>query len=161
MPKDPLEAERDFRQRIKRAAESRRQSQRSRKFFGILALPFKLPQLTLLLVILVGVGSFFIFILGVATKWTNAYACTLAEARRSPVVIAELGEPIEAGFFAWGNWEKGTVTEAFYRTTLAGPKGKGTLRVQLYSAPIGSSLRMYLDKDGRTQQVYGGPTQCR
>ena len=111
--------------------------------------------------VIVGLGSFLVSVFGLMIKWTDAYACTLDEARRSPVVIAELGEPIEAGFFAWGHWEKGTVTQAGFRTSIAGPKGKGTLRVQLYSSPIGSSLRMYLDKDGRTQQVYGGPTNCR
>jgi hypothetical protein len=161
MRKDPLEAERDFRQTIERSVESRRESKQSRQWLRMLALPFKLPGLTVLLVVLVGLATFLIFIFGVVTKWTNAYACSLDEARRSPMVIAELGEPIEAGFFAWGHWEKGTVTQAWYRTTLAGPKGEGTLRVQLYSSPIGSSLRMELEKDGRTQQVYGGPTGCR
>jgi len=162
MHKDPLEAERDFRQRIERAAESRRQSQRSRQWLRTIARPlFKRPGLVLLLVVLVGLGSFLILIFGVVIKWTDAYACTLDEARRSPVLIAELGESIEAGFFAWGHWEKGTVTQAGFRTSVAGPKGEGTLRVQLYSSPIGSSLRMELEKDGRTQQVYSGPTQCR
>ena len=162
MRKDPLEAERDFRQQIERAAESRRQAERSRHWLRTLTLPFfKRPGLILLLVAVVGLGSFLIFIFGVVIKWTNAYACTLDEARRSAVVIAELGEPIEAGFFAWGHWEKSTVTEARFRTTFAGPKGEGTLRVQLYSSPIGSSLWMELEKDGRTQQVYSGPTQCR
>ena len=160
MHKDPLDAERDFRQRIEDAAESRRQSRRSRSWLRMLRLPFKLPALTLLLVLLVGLGIFLILLFGVATKWTDAYACTLDEARRSPVVIAELGEPIKAGFFAWGHWEKGTVTQAWYRTTLAGPKGEGTLRVQLYSSPIGSSLRIELERDGRTHQLYSGPTQC-
>ena len=159
MRKDPLEAERDFRQKIEHAAESRRQS---RQWLRTLALAiFKRPGHILLFVVIVGLVSFLIFIFGVMIKWTNAYACSLEEARRSPVVIAELGEPIEAGLFAWGHWEKGTVTQAGFRTTIEGPKGKGTLRVQLYSSPIGSSLQMELEKDGRTQQVYGGPTQCR
>ena len=161
MSNDPLEAERQFRERIESAAKSRRQTRRSRQWFRLLALPFyKHPGFKLLLVALVGLGGFLIFIFGVWIKWTNAYACTLDEARRSPVVIAELGEPIEAGFFAWGHWEKGTVTQASFRTTIAGPKGKGTLRVQLYSSPIGSSLWMELAKDGRTQRVYNGSTPC-
>ena len=80
MRKDPLEAERDFRERIERAAESRRQQQRSHQPLRMLALPFKLPRLTLVLVILVGLGSFLVFIFGVVTKWTDAYACSLDEA---------------------------------------------------------------------------------
>ena len=162
MGKDPLEGERHFRQIIGRSAEARRQARQSRRWLRTLALPFfNRPGLTLLLVVLVCFGGFFIFIFGVVIKWTDAYACSLAEARRSPAVIAELGEPVEAGFFAWGHWEKGSVTDASFRTTLAGPKGEGTLRVQLYSSPLGSSLRMELEKDGRTQQVYGGPAPCR
>lgn len=152
MSKDPFESERYFREMLERSA--RPQTRKSRRW------PITIGR-ALVLIGLVCLGSFIIFIVGVATKLTNAYACTLAEARRSPMVIAELGEPIEAGFFAWGNWERGTVTEAWYRTTLEGPKGEGTLRVQLYSSPLGSSLRMELEKDGRTQQFYNGSTPCR
>ena len=94
---------------------------------------------------------------------TDAYACSLAEARRSPVVIAEIGEPVEAGFFAWSSSysQEGSVTDASFRTALAGPKGKGTLRVRWYNSPVGSSLRMELEKGGRTHTVYGGTIPCR
>ena len=162
MGRDPLEGERRFRQVIERSAEARRQSRWPRRWLRTLALPIgRRPGLALLLVLLACCGGFFVFIFGLAIKWTDVYACSLAEARRSPAVIAELGEPVEAGFFAWGHWEKGTVTDASFRTTLAGPKGEGTLRVQWYSTPLGSSLRMELQKDGRTQTVYGGTAVCR
>lgn len=155
MAKDPLESERNFRQVIERSGEARRQTRSQRGWLRF----FNRPILLLLIVALC-VGSFFIFFFGIVIKWTNVYSCSLAEARHNSSVIAELGEPIDAGLFAWGYWEKGTVTESSFRTTLTGPKGSGTLRVQVYASPLGSSLRMELDKDGRTQQVYRGPTSC-
>jgi hypothetical protein len=164
MGKDPLEDERRFRQIIGRAAEARRQSRWPRRWLRTLALPFlKRPGLTLLLVLLLCFGGFLAVIFGVAIKWTDVYACSLAEARRSPVVIAELGEPTEAGFFAWtyGYSQQGSVTDASFRTTLSGPKGEGTLRVQWYRSPLGSSLRMELEKDGKRQLVYSGAVPCR
>jgi hypothetical protein len=116
-----------------------------------------------LLVILIGVAGFLVFLSGIAIKFTDAYACTLAEARRNPAVIAEIGEPIEAGFFAWsfGYSQRGSVTDTSFSTTLRGPKGDRTLLAQWYSAPVGSSLRMALEKDGIVRQVYAGAIPCR
>jgi outer membrane usher protein FimD/PapC len=105
----------------------------------------------------------FVYIFGLHIKGTNAYACSLGEARRSPVVITALGEPLEAGFFAWSSnySQEGSVTDASFRTALEGPKGKGTLRVRWYNSPVGSSLHMELEKDGQTRAVYGGTIPCR
>lgn len=164
MSKDPTEGERHFRQIIECSAEARRQSRWPRRWLRTLALPFlNHPGLTLLIVVLLCFGGFFALIFGVGIKWTDAYACSLGEARRSPAVVAELGEPVEAGFFAWtyGYSQQGSVTDTSFRTTLAGPKGEGTLRVQWYRSPVGSSLRMELEKDGVTHSVYGGAIPCR
>jgi hypothetical protein len=139
MHKDPLAREREFRQMIERSANARRiaQSPRLRFLWWLrsLAAPIapliKRLRLTLVLIMVSAFGVLFLLIFGVSIKWTDAYACSLAEARRSPAVIAELGEPIEAGFFAWvyAYSQQASVTDAWFRTTLAGPKGGGTLRV--------------------------------
>ena len=117
----------------------------------------------LFLVAILAFVGLFVYVFGFYIKGTDAYACALAEARRSPAVIAELGEPVEAGLFAWTSSysQEGSVTDASFRTTLEGPKGEGTLRVRWYNSPVGSAMRMELDKGGRTRAVYGGTIPCR
>lgn len=174
MRKDPLEREREFRQAVERAAHARRTARirRSRPWrawleslanFSFAILSFKRLGLSLLLVALLAFGGLFVYMFGLHVKRTDAYACSLAEARRSAAVIAELGEPVEAGFFAWSHSyvQEASVTDASFRTTLAGPKGEGMLRVRWYSSPVGSSLHMELEKDGRKHMVYGGAVPCR
>jgi|GEM_PF-2484719 len=108
-------------------------------------------------------GGFFLGIFGLSAKLTEAYSCSLSVARRSPVVVAELGEPVEPGFFAWlyGYSQEGSVTDTSFRTSLAGPKGEGTMRVGWYRSPVGSSLWIELEKGGRKQVVYSGTIPCR
>ena len=161
MSKDPLERERDFRSAIEQLVLARRRSRGLRPWAGALRHLFH-PRLLLALALICFVG-FFVFIFGLFAKWTDAYACSMKVARSSPAVVAELGEPVEAGLFAWsyGYSREGSVTDTAFRTGLAGPKGEGTLRVQWYSSPVGSSLRMELEKDGRTHLVYGGTIPCR
>ena len=117
----------------------------------------------LFLVALLAFVGLFVYLFGFHIKGTDAYACALAEARRSPAVVAELGEPVEAGLFAWTSSysQEGSVTDASFRTTLAGPKGEGTLRVRWYNSPVGSAMRLELDKGGRTRAVYSGTIPCR
>lgn len=107
--------------------------------------------------------ALFIYIFGLHIKGTKAYACSLAEAQRDPTVIAELGEPVKAGFFAWtyGYIQEGSVTDTSFRTSLSGPKAKGTLRVRWYSSPVGSSLRMELETGGRRRVVHDRSPRCR
>lgn len=169
MQKDPRESERQFRQAIEEHAVARRRAERrrSRPWLGWLeafgALFSKRLWALLAVAVPFAFVGLFVYIFGLHTKGTDAYACSLSEARRSPVVIAELGEPVEAGFFAWsGSYiQEGSVTDASFRTTLTGPKGEGTLRVRWYNSPVGSSLHMKLEKDGRTHAVFDGPIPCR
>ena len=117
-------------------------------------------------IVLVAVVAFvglFVYIFGFYVKGTDAYECALTEARRNPAVIAELGEPIEAGTFAWtpSYAQEGSVTDASFSTTLSGPKGKGWLSVRWYNSPVGSSMRLDFEKGGMTSTVYGGTIPCR
>jgi hypothetical protein len=169
MGNDPLAREQEFRRQIEQAAQAKRAARlrRSRPWMGV-AEPiagFLLNRLwlpVLLLVILI-FGGFFFVLFGFAIKWTEAYACSISEARRSPAVIAQLGEPINTGFFAWsfGYSQELSVTNTSYSTALTGPNGEGTLRVRWYKSPIGSSLQMVLEKDGSEHSVYSGPIPCR
>lgn len=169
MHNDPLAREQEFRRKIEQAAQTKRAARlrRARPWLGI-AEPiagFLLNRLWLpvsLLVLLV-FGGFFFVLFGFAIKWTEAYACSIAEARRSPSVIAQLGEPVDPGFFAWsfGYSQQLSVTDTSFSTALTGPKGQGTLRVRWYNSPVGSSLQMVLDKDGSQHSVYSGSIPCR
>ncbi len=115
---------------------------------------------------LVAVAAFiglFVYIFGFYVKSTDAYDCALTEARRNPAVIAGLGEPIEAGLFAWSSSysQEGSVTDASFGTAVSGPKGKGWLSVRWYNSPVGSSMRLDFEKDGMTSMVYSGTIPCR
>lgn len=166
MRDDPRERDNDFRRSIERWAVARRQSRGLRRWLGwirpIVSFFFIRPWRAALVAFICFVG-FFVLLFGVGIKWTVVYDCSVAEARRSSAVIEELGEPIEAGFFAWcpGYSREGSVTDASFSTTLQGPKGKGKLQAWWYSSPVGSSLRMELHKTGETHLVYGGAVPCQ
>lgn len=161
---DPHAREREFRQAIERAVAERRRRSRPvqgclGRFAGILGPRLWIP---VVLMFLLPFGGLFVLFFGLHIKWTQVYACSLAQARRSPAVMAEIGDPVTPGFFAWSSSyiQEGSVVDATYYTALEGPKGNGTLYVRWYSAPVGSSLQMHLNKDGRTLPAYAGPAQC-
>src|SRR5688572_12060789 len=156
MHNDPLAREQEFRRQIEQAALAKRAARlrRARPWMRVVEPLANFPLIRILLpftlLVLLVFGAFFFVLFGFAIKWTDAYACSIAEARRSPAVISQLGEPIDAGFFAWsfGYSQELSVTDTSYSTELTGPKGEGTLRVRWYNSPVGSSLQMVLDKDG-------------
>lgn len=168
MNEDPLSRERRFRKSIQDGVLSRRENNPARRFSRRVAgcttsLAIVLfSRWIIVLIFLLCFGGFFFALFGWAIKLTDAYTCAIAQARRNAVVIAALGEPIEPGFFAWSGAyrREASVTDTSFRTELHGSKGRGTLRVYWYTAPIGSSLRMDLEKDGRSQIVYSGPVNC-
>src|SRR5687767_12515850 len=106
MHNDPLAREQEFRRQIEQAALDKRAARLRRarpwmRFVKPIA-NFLLVRLWLpvFLLVLLVFGGFFFVLFGFAIKWTDAYACSIAEARRSPAVISHLGEPINTGFFA-------------------------------------------------------------
>lgn len=63
-------------------------------------------------------------------KVSEPYKEGLNRARENQVVIKHLGEPIEGGFFVWGNVHDGSGSgEADLGTTLSGPLGRGRLTI--------------------------------
>lgn len=169
MHNDPLAREQEFRRQIEQAAQTKRAARlrRARPWLGVVrpVAHFLLnrPWLPVFLLVLLVFGTFFFVIFGFAIKWTEAYSCSIAEARGSPSVIARLGEPVNPGFFAWsfGYSRELSVTNTSFSTALTGPKGEGTLRVHWYKSPVGSSLQMVLDSDGSQHSVYSGPIPCQ
>jgi hypothetical protein len=165
MGDDPREREQNFRRSIERWAEARRRSSGVRRWFGWIAAVisfFLFRPRRALLVVLVLFFGFLVLLFGVGIKWTRVYDCSVAEASHSSAVLEHLGHPVEAGFFAWcpRYSQGGSITDTSFRTTLKGPKGEGILQVWWYSSPLGSSLRMELDKNGQTHQVYSGAIPC-
>lgn len=170
MADDPREGERRFRQGIERAAAARQLAARSRRprawvarVAGWLAAAlFWRAWVTPLLAALALLGGVFVLIFGLAVRLTQAYACALSAAERDPAVIARLGAPVEAGFFAWsGGWaRRGSVTDGAFSTSLRGPRGEGTLRVRWYDSPVGSSVRIELRTGGETLLVHSGAAPC-
>jgi hypothetical protein len=169
MNNDPVEREREFRAAIERFAQEQRNA-RLRRARPLLAWLISRVDVTTkplwpaaALVAVLFFGSFFLIIFGFSIKWSDPYSCALTEARRSTAVEAELGQPVEAGFFAWLYYysKEGSITDTAFRTKLTGPKGEGTLRVHWYASPVGSSVLIELEKDGRTVEVFKGPVPCR
>ncbi len=167
MSNDPVEREKEFRNRIEQSVLAQRESRPSRRVArgigsasGFLARPLRT---LFVLAFVVGFPAFFFFIFALSIKWTDAYECSIAQARRSPALIAEVGEPVEAGFFAWSfaYAKEASTTDAAYSTNVSGPKGSGTLRVQFYRSPVGSSVTIDLENDDQTRAVYRGPAVCQ
>lgn len=151
MNKDPHELELQFRRLIEEAILVGQEPPPVRRGFR-----WRVPLIILAFVL--GFGGLFFFIFAVSIKWTYAYTCSVAIAKRSPVVIAELGEPMEPGLLAWSfaYMHEFSTTDASFSTDLSGPKGEGKLRVHFYLSPVGSSLTMDLEKDGRAHVVHRG-----
>ena len=113
--------------------------------------------------ILALVGGILFYVFALSMKHTEVYDCSVSKAKSSPIVIEQLGEPIEEGFFVWtSSYESGGSTEdAHFSTSLSGPKGAGTLYVDSYRTPVNSSLQIVMEKDGRDYDVYRGTFQCQ
>jgi len=63
-------------------------------------------------------------------KGSDAYSDAIAQARSSPAVLHELGQPIEPGWWVSGSINiTGPTGSADFATTLRGPIGRGTLYV--------------------------------
>ncbi len=63
-------------------------------------------------------------------KSSEPYQIGLVEAQKSPALIAQIGEPIEAGWFATGNLNySGSSGDADLAIPVHGPKGKATVYI--------------------------------
>ena len=75
------------------------------------------------------VGLIFLFVFGIF-KGSDAYVGAVAQARSSPAVLHELGEPIQPGWWVAGSINvTGPRGSADFATSLLGPMGRGRLYV--------------------------------
>lgn len=104
-----------------------------------------------------------LYVFGFSAKTTEEYTCALRMAEQNPEVALRIGEPITPGLFAWTSYFEsgGGLRQGRFSTGISGPRGKGTLIVEFYRTPVGSSLGVWL-KTGREEfEVYYGSYPCR
>jgi len=95
-------------------------------------------------------------------KNTEEYQCAMEGINKHKEVLNLLGEPMEAGWIAPGNFSlKNSERTVHFQTSLTGPKGSGTLYVKSFRNPIGSSFQMLLEKDGQDIPLYNGTYPCK
>src|SRR5687767_2522882 len=83
-----------------------------------------------LLVLAVGAVALIVTLVFGSIKSSTPYTKALAQAKTDPAVIAELGEPIEAGWYVTGNIStSGRNGNADLRIPISGPNKSGTLHV--------------------------------
>lgn len=115
----------------------------------------------LLLLLLLPAILFFVF--GFFARTTDEYACAIQTISQDPQVIAVTGEPVTAGLFAWTPYFEsgGGLTQGAFNTAISGPNGRGSLHVEFYRSPIGSSLYLVFKSGGEQVVVYDGTYPCR
>lgn len=94
-------------------------------------------------------------------KMTEEYGCAMSELNKNRKTVEMLGEPLEAGLFAFGNLSiKNQQRSVNFQTSVAGPKGTGTLSVNSFRNPIGSNFRMVLETDGKELVLHDDVYPC-
>lgn len=95
-------------------------------------------------------------------KDTPLYNCALSEARKSAVIHEQIGKEFAPGMLVWlSSYESGgSVEQAHFSTGLTGPNGEGTLYIDSYKSPLGSSFSLKLETSGGSSTVYQGPYPC-
>lgn len=99
---------------------------------------------------------------GLFIKTTDEYDCVMRTVEEQPEVADALGEPIEAGFFAWSPFFEsgGHVRQGYFSTRVSGPRGHGRIKADFYRAPVGATLEIRFEVDGRETTLYSGDYAC-
>lgn len=110
----------------------------------------------------VGMTAFMAFMFGFFIKTTDEYDCALQIVQHSSEVVQAIGEPVEPGLIAWLNyWEsEGSAFQTYFRTAVSGPRGDGSIGVEIYRTPIDSSMIIEYEGEGGSRVVYSGPYHC-
>ena len=109
-----------------------------------------------------GMGLFFALIFGFFIKTTDEYDCVIQTVQQDNQVVRAVGEPVEAGFWAWMPYYEsgGGEMSTSFTTAVSGPRGNGQISAQVYRNPAQSSLIIEYSGDGGDIDVYSGPYQC-
>lgn len=95
-------------------------------------------------------------------KNTEEYKCAISEIKKNKEVLNLLGEPIEAGWFAPGDFSlKYSERTVSFITSINGSKGSAMLSVESFRNPIGSKFKMSLSKDGQEITLHNGTYPCQ
>ena len=123
----------------------------------------RLWKVTIGLAQLIFFPAFMLFIFGFSIKLSGAYACIMQIVEQDPRVIAEIGEPVIPGFFAWTTSYEGGFgysTGHFY-TSVSGPRGRGRIEAAFQSDPIYDILMNIKFKiHGVETELYRGALAC-
>ncbi|HDQ73587.1 MAG TPA: hypothetical protein ENN19_16040 [Chloroflexi bacterium] len=103
-----------------------------------------------------------VFFFGLFIKSTEEYTCIMRTVERHPEVLEALGEPINAGFFAWSPFFEsgGHVRQGYFSTRISGPRGQGKIKADFYRAPVGGTMEIRFEIDGRETTLYSGRYTC-
>ena len=95
-------------------------------------------------------------------KTTEEYDCIMRTVVQHPDVVKEVGEPVEPGLFAWSPFfeSSGHVRQGYFITRVSGPRGKGKIKADFYRAPVGATMTIYFESQGRETNLYDGPYVC-
>ena len=95
-------------------------------------------------------------------KTTEEYDCIMRTVVRHPDVVREIGEPVESGLFAWSPFFEsgGRVRQGYFVTRVSGPRGKGKIKADFYRAPVGATMTIFFESQGRETNLYDGSYVC-
>ena len=99
-------------------------------------------------------GAVMIFIISTSFRASDVYKQAMSEATRNSQVRGQIGEPVRAGWFIFGELKySGAGGYANFAIPISGPRGKGRIRVVAYKNGVWrfTSLQVYVE--GQTQPI--------
>jgi len=129
---------------------------RKRSFLG------RSISVVLWLMFMLGLPAGLVYLLGFSMKSEPEYRCAMSKLAASKEVKSAIGSPFEPGTFAWVSaWEtSGAISQGHFSTSIAGPKGEGSVDVTSFRAAASSSFLVTLEVDGKTRTIYKGDYPC-
>ena len=128
------------------------------KIPGLISL---LVNVALVIIVPVVIIGFLGFIFLLAPKFTEVYGCTSEQVKTNRKAIEILGEPIELGIYAFGNYESDGITKVYFSTPISGSKGSGTLDVDSVKSSAYYTVRMRIRTDDSETEIYNGEYPCK
>ena len=120
-----------------------------------------LKSIALVVLFPVGLISFLVFIFLFLPKYTEVYACAKEQIVKDPRAIEILGEGVELGFYATGNYQTSNgVTNVYFSTPVSGSKASGSLNVDSLKSFERYRFKMRLNVDSKDTILIDGEFPC-
>ncbi len=115
------------------------------------------PRILLALLVL----AILLYVVGFSARTTAEYDCAMRLLEKDPTVLREVGRPIRPGLFAWTFYFEsgGAVRQGAFSTSVSGPKGRASVRVEFFRAPVGTLYVGIKTASGKSD-LYAGPYPC-